>query len=144
LNFIVAKVSAEELEFDETNLIEKIVAVVMVFVQDEFEERAGDPQVYGLELSWLVATLLVAVEWEVTQPSKQHVRGGRSYDWTYAELCIILGIVVHTGHKWIELYFVGDLGLVSQQFDLSDVHSSLELHNQLLRENAETLAVPPN
>ena len=97
---------------------------------------------HGLQLSWLVATLLVAIQWEVAKSSKQHIRGGRSYDWTYAKLRIVLGIVVYTGHKWIELNFVGDFCLVSQQFDLSNVHGALELDNQLLRENAETLAVP--
>ena len=54
-----------------------------------------------------------------------------------------MGWDVYSWHKRIEFDSGGNFCFVCKEFDLRDVHTSLELNYNLLRINAKALAVPP-
>ena len=73
LDFIVSQVAADELKFDDADLVEEVVAVFVTAVQDELEEGASHAEVHCFQLSRLEARTLVAIEREVPQSAEEDV-----------------------------------------------------------------------
>jgi len=140
LHFVVAQVSAQELELNKGNLIEQVVAVFVAPVQHEFEESARDAQVHRFQLARLETRLLVAVEREVAEAAEQEVGACRRNK--SAQAILASAADVDTWHEGVQLDFAGDFGLVGQNLDLGDLHGTAELQNELLWKNAKSLALP--
>ena len=50
LDLIVTKVSANELQFDKSDLVKQVITVVVTFVEHQLEKVASDAQVHCLQL----------------------------------------------------------------------------------------------
>lgn len=143
-DFIVAKGPPQELQLHQADLVEQVVAVIVRLVQHQFEVLARHTQVHCLQFSGLVAALLVAVKTEVAEAAEDEARVCRGDELADSVVWLHVGWGVDTGHERVQLDFLGDFGLVSQQLNLSEVDAALKTNDDFLRVDAETLAVPSN
>ena len=97
---------------------------------------------HRLELSRLEPRLLITVQWEVAETPEENVWSRWSHEGAHPELSVEEAWIIDAWHEWVQLDLRWDFGLVSQHFYLRDVYAALELHDELLRVYAESLALP--